>query len=82
MVLSLTYGREGCKIIKSYGNDDDDDTGTNRIHKKNYLVLIGLDKCSFQVIQCRRGLIQRKEVTNQTEQFLELFSRTLNFFAP
>ena len=34
MVLSLTYGREGCKIITSYGNDDDDDTGTNRIHKK------------------------------------------------
>ena len=35
MVLSLTYGREGCKIIKSYGNDDDDDdNGTNRIHKK------------------------------------------------
>ena len=34
MVLSLTYGREGCKIIKSYGNDDDDDNGTNRIQKK------------------------------------------------
>ena len=29
-----------------------------------------------------RGLIQGKEVTNQNEQFLELFSRTLNFFAP
>ena len=25
------------------------------------------------------GLIQCKEVTNQTEHFLELFSRTLNF---
>ena len=49
---------------------------------KNYSVLIGSDKCSFQVIQCRRGLIQCKEVTNQTEQFLELFSRTLNCFAP
>ena len=24
-------------------------------------VLIGYDKCSFQVIQCTRGLIQRKE---------------------
>ena len=33
MVLSLTHGREECKIIKSYGNDDDD-TGTNRIHRK------------------------------------------------
>ena len=53
----------------------------NKIHEKNYSVLIGSDKCSFQVIQCRRGLIQCKEVTNQTEKFLELFSRTLNVFA-
>ena len=44
---------------------------------KNYSVLIGWDKCSFQVIQCRRGLIQCKEVTNQTE----LFSQTLIFFS-
>ena len=33
---------------------------------KNYSVLICQDKCSFQVIQCRRGLIQCKEVTNHT----------------
>ena len=44
--------------------------------------LIGKDKCSFQVIQSRRGLIQCKEVTNQTEHFLELFSWTLNYFVP
>ena len=49
---------------------------------KNYSVLIGKDKYSFQVIQSRRGLIQCKEVTNQTEQFLELFSRTLDYFSP
>ena len=53
-----------------------------KIHKKNYLVPICQDKCSFQVIQCRRGLIQCKEVTNQAEQFLELLSRILNFLAP
>ena len=44
--------------------------------------MIGLDKRSFQVIQYRRGLIQCQEVTNQTEQFLELLSQTLNFFVP
>ena len=32
-------------------------TQPNKIHK-NYSVLIGWHKCSFQVIQCRRGLIQ------------------------
>ena len=53
-----------------------------KIHKKNYLVPICQDKCSFQVIQCRRGLIQCKEVTNQAKQFLELLSRILNFLAP
>ena len=53
-----------------------------KIHKKNYLVPICQDKCSFQVIQCRRGLIQCKEVTNQAEQFLELLSPILNFLAP
>ena len=51
-------------------------------HKKNYSVPICQDKCNFQVIQCRRGLIQCKEVTNQAEQFLELLSRILNFLAP
>ena len=54
----------------------------NKIHQKNYSILIGLDKRSFQVIQYRRGLIQCQEVTNQTEQFLELLSQTLNFFVP
>ena len=36
----------------------------------------------FSVIQWKRELIQCKEVTDQTEQFLELFSWNLNFFAP
>ena len=51
------------------------------MHEKNYSVLIGLDKCSFQVIQCRTGLIQCKDVKSRTEKFLEQFSRTLNIFA-
>ena len=44
-------------------------------------LLTGKEKCNFQVIQCRRGLIQCKEATNETEQSLELFSSTLTFFA-
>ena len=32
----------------------------------------GLDKSSFQVIQCKRGKTQRKEVTKQTERCFEL----------
>ena len=35
----------------------------------------------ISVIQYRGGLTQYKEVKNQTEQFLELFNQTLNFFA-
>ena len=48
---------------------------------KNYSVLVGEDKCSFQVIQHRIGLIQCKEVTNQTFWFLELFLNVLQAIA-
>ena len=37
----------------------------------------GLDKSSFQVIQCKRGKTQRKEVTKQTKRCFELYSQTL-----
>ena len=63
--------------------------GYNKIHEKK-INSDWLRKCSFQVIQCRRGLIRlfnlanydsisSKVIRTQTEQFLELFSRTLNF---
>ena len=63
--------------------------GYNKIHEKK-INSDWLRKCSFQVIQCRRGLIRlfnlanydsisSKVIRTQTEQFLELFGRFLIF---
>ena len=44
--------------------------------------LVAIAALVMEIIQCSRGLIQCKEVTNQAEQFLELLSPILNFLAP
>ena len=59
--------------------------------KKHCFLVVGLEKVVFREGNSKKQTwlnlgnddsISSKVIRTQTEQFLELFSRTLNFFAP
>ena len=62
-VLSVTrMGKQNMMVlvINAYNLD------INKIHEKNYSILISLREMQFSDNSCRRGLTQCKEVTKQT----------------